>query len=69
MDEKTTSKILRKVLSLKDGYINNNNVKHLTDYNPKYRLRVGERKKLSSPFLINKGSYPLFPQKDGHFIS
>lgn len=41
MNKKTTQKILEKVLDLKNGYQNNNNVKHLTNYDPKYRLRVG----------------------------
>ncbi|MFW5800358.1 MAG: type II toxin-antitoxin system RelE family toxin [Spirochaetota bacterium] len=42
MDKKTIGRLLKKIYNLKQGYRNNNNVKHLTNYSPEYRLRVGD---------------------------
>lgn len=41
-DKKTQDKFLDKIFALKNGIINNNNVKHLTNHDPKYRLRIGD---------------------------
>ena len=42
MDKNTVEKMLKKLYDLRHGFIDNNNVKRLTDYTPEYRLRVGD---------------------------
>jgi mRNA interferase RelE/StbE len=41
LDKKTSDKILDSILDLENGYMGNKNVKHLTNHQPEYRLRLG----------------------------
>ena len=41
LNKKNIDRLLKKIYNLKQGYMNNNNIKHLTNYSPEYRLRVG----------------------------
>jgi mRNA interferase RelE/StbE len=41
LDKKTAIYLISKIYSLENGIIDNNNIKHLSNYHPKYRYRIG----------------------------